>query len=124
MKPALLFFGTLLLSGCSTIQPHIPTTIYTDGAKVYTARGHSMEPLIFDGYRIYVYAGYPYDALRSGDLVVYRNPKSAQGTTCHMLYDQHCSGGAWRTYGINNPTIDPWTMDESEYIGLVIKIEQ
>lgn len=124
MKHAVMLLGAVLLAGCSTIQPRVPASTYTDGAKVYTLRGHSMEPLICDGYRIYVDTGYPYDALRAGDLVVYRNARSAQGTTCHMLYDQHCSGGAWRTYGINNLTIDPWIMTREDYIGKVIKIEK
>jgi len=79
MRYSLLLCSALLLSGCSTIQPRIPATTYTDGAKVYTLRGHSMEPLICDGYRIFVDMGFPYDALQAGDLVVYRNPKVSAG---------------------------------------------
>lgn len=118
----ILSLCSLLLVGCKTVQPRLGNITCLDNLKVYTLQGKSMEPLICQGYKFYVDTSFPYDSLQAGDLVIYKNKASTCGITCHMLYERG-SKDHWRTYGINNKTIDPWVMNKDDYLGKVVKVE-
>lgn len=87
----------------------------TDRAFVLIGSGDSMQPLYQPG-TILVLQQVPYESLRPGQTVLYRNQRNK--VVAHVLITKARDG--WRAQGLNNPTHDMEPVVADNLVGIII----
>lgn len=88
---------------------------YTSRAFVLMGMGQSMRPL-YEAGTILVLRQMPYDQLKRGQTVMYRNRQDK--AVAHVLVSRSRDG--WRAQGLNNPTHDMEPIRPENLVGVVI----
>jgi signal peptidase I len=90
-------------------------------ARNSSVSGSSMAPTIKVGATITYDAKFPFQGLKLGDIIIFKQPDSNTLTVSRII---HISPEGWvQTKGDNLPQPHPWKITANEYLGKVVRID-